>query len=67
VEFRANGWATLRNVCGIIPYFASALASSNKPRSSGIVYVTATTMTLAGIVACQVGTAFACRSSHQAS
>jgi magnesium-transporting ATPase (P-type) len=34
---------------------------------SGIVYVTATTMTLASIVACQVGAAFACRSSHQSS
>jgi magnesium-transporting ATPase (P-type) len=36
------------------------------PRS-GLVYATATTMTLAGIVACQVGNAFACRSGHQAS
>jgi Ca2+-transporting ATPase len=36
------------------------------PRS-GIVYATATTMSLAGIVACQIGNAFACRSSHQAS
>jgi magnesium-transporting ATPase (P-type) len=34
---------------------------------SGLVYATATTMTLAGIVACQVGNAFACRSYHQAS
>ena len=34
---------------------------------SGLVYVTATTMSLAGIVACQIGNAFACRSSHQAS
>jgi sodium/potassium-transporting ATPase subunit alpha len=32
---------------------------------SGRVYVTATTMTLAGIVACQVGNAFACRSGSQ--
>ena len=32
---------------------------------SGPVYVAATTMTLAGIVACQVGNAFACRSSSQ--
>jgi magnesium-transporting ATPase (P-type) len=32
---------------------------------SGPIYITATTMTLAGIVACQVGNAFACRSSHQ--
>jgi magnesium-transporting ATPase (P-type) len=36
------------------------------PRS-GLVYATATTMSLAGIVSCQVGNAFACRSSHQAS
>jgi magnesium-transporting ATPase (P-type) len=36
------------------------------PRN-GLVYATATTMTLAGIVACQVGNAFACRSDHQAS
>jgi magnesium-transporting ATPase (P-type) len=33
----------------------------------GLVYTTATTMTLAGIVACQVGNAFACRSGRQAS
>ena len=32
---------------------------------SGPVYVTATTMTLAGIVACQVGNAFACRSGSR--
>lgn len=29
------------------------------------IYVTATTMTLTGIVACQVGNVFACRSGHQ--
>jgi magnesium-transporting ATPase (P-type) len=34
---------------------------------SGLIYETATTMSLAGIVACQTGAAFACRSSHQAS
>jgi len=33
--------------------------------ADGPAYVTATTMTLAGIVAGQVGTVFACRSSHQ--
>jgi len=32
---------------------------------SGPVYLTATTMTLASIVACQVGNAFACRSGRQ--
>src|SRR6185369_4323230 len=36
------------------------------PRS-GLVYAMATTMSLAGIVACQIGAAFACRSRHQAS
>jgi P-type Ca2+ transporter type 2C len=33
----------------------------------GLIYTTATTMSLAGIVACQIGNAFACRSDHQAS
>ena len=33
----------------------------------GLIYTTATTMSMAGIVACQIGNAFACRSSHQAS
>lgn len=33
--------------------------------SSNPVYLTATTMTLAGIVACQVGNAFACRSDSE--
>ena len=33
--------------------------------SSGSIYATATTMTLAGIVACQMGNAFACRSSSR--
>lgn len=32
--------------------------------STGSIYLTATTMTLAGIVACQIGNGFACRSNH---
>jgi magnesium-transporting ATPase (P-type) len=34
---------------------------------SGSLYATATTMSLAGIVACQLGNAFACRSTHRSS
>jgi magnesium-transporting ATPase (P-type) len=33
--------------------------------SSGHLYVMATTMSLAGIIACQIGNAFACRSDHR--
>ncbi len=33
--------------------------------AEGALYLTATTMTLAGIVACQVGNAFACRSARE--
>jgi magnesium-transporting ATPase (P-type) len=33
--------------------------------SAGSIYATATTMSLAGIVACQVGNAFVCRSRSQ--
>lgn len=33
--------------------------------SSGIIYTTATTMTLAGIVASQIGNVFACRTEHE--
>lgn len=32
---------------------------------SGMIYLTATTMSLAGIVACQIGNVFACRSERQ--
>lgn len=33
--------------------------------SSGAIYLTATTMTLAGIVACQIGNVFACRAERE--
>jgi Ca2+-transporting ATPase len=49
-------------------FFASRLAGWHPGSSlppTGIAYMTATTMTLAGIVAAQVGNAFACRSSHE--
>jgi magnesium-transporting ATPase (P-type) len=51
-------------------FFAYSLAGWRQGApmvGGGVVYATATTMSLAGIVACQVGNAFACRSDHQAS
>ena len=39
--------------------------SGSPLESSDPVYMTATTMTLAGIVACQIGNAFACRSDSE--
>jgi magnesium-transporting ATPase (P-type) len=44
-------------LAGFAPW--AALPASGEP------YRTATTMSLAGIVACQVGNAFACRSAHE--
>ncbi|HWR12763.1 MAG TPA: HAD-IC family P-type ATPase [Rectinemataceae bacterium] len=48
-------WAYLRH--GWVPGTPMA--------SSGFIYIHATTMTLAGIVACQVGNVFCCRTTHQ--
>jgi P-type Ca2+ transporter type 2C len=69
---RAYGWlGMIEAVLSLGGYFfvywlAGWHQGAPLPRS-GLVYATATTMSLAGIVACQIGAAFACRSHHQAS
>jgi len=69
---RAYGWlgmieASLSLSGYFFAYWLAGLRHGAPLPRSGLVYATATTMTLAGIVACQVGNAFACRSSYQAS
>jgi magnesium-transporting ATPase (P-type) len=69
---RAYGWlgmieAALSLGGFFAAYWLAGWRRGEPMAGSGLVYVTATTMTLAGIVACQVGAAFACRSDHQAS
>jgi magnesium-transporting ATPase (P-type) len=69
---RAYGWlgmieATLALGGYFFAYWLAGWRHGMPMPSSGIVYATATTMSLAGIVACQIGNAFACRSSHQTS
>ena len=69
---RAYGWlgmieATLALGGYFFAYWLAGWSHGTPMPSSGIVYATATTMSLAGIVACQIGNAFACRNSHQAS
>lgn len=67
---RAYGWlGMLEAVLSLGGYFFSyRLAGWHPPEllpASGPAYLTATTMSLAGIVACQVGNAFACRGVRQ--
>ncbi len=67
---RAYGWLGMLeaalSLSGYFFVFWLAGWHSGMPLSdSGPLYVTATTMTLAGIVACQVGNAFACRSRSE--
>lgn len=67
---RAYGWLGLIEAAlGLGGFFGVYLAAGWRPGEPmgdySFVYTTATTMTLAGIVAGQVGNAFACRSSHQ--
>jgi magnesium-transporting ATPase (P-type) len=67
---RAYGWLGVLeaalSLSGYFFVFWLAGWHSGMPLSdSGPLYVTATTMTLAGIVACQVGNAFACRSRSE--
>ncbi len=69
---RAYGWlgmieAALSLGGFFFAYWLTGWRRGEPMAGSGFVYATATTMTLAGIVACQVGAAFACRSDHQAS
>ena len=67
---RAYGWLGMLeaalSLSGYFFVFWLAGWRSGMPFSdSGPLYVTATTMTLAGIVACQLGNAFACRSRSE--
>ncbi len=69
---RAYGWlgmieAALSLGGFFFAYWLAGWRRGEPMAGSGLVYAMATTMTLAGIVACQVGNAFVCRSSHQAS
>ena len=69
---RAYGWlgmieAALSLGAYFFAYWLAGWRHGAPMPSSGIVYATATTMSLAGIVACQIGNAFACRNSRQAS
>ena len=69
---RAYGWlgmieAALSLGGFFLAYWLAGWRQGAPIAGSGLVYATATTMTLAGIVACQIGNALACRSNHQAS
>jgi magnesium-transporting ATPase (P-type) len=69
---RAYGWLGMIEAVLSLGgfFFAYSLAGWRQGApmvGGGVVYATATTMSLAGIVACQAGNAFACRSDHQAS
>ncbi len=67
---RAYGWlGMLEAALSLSAYFFAYWIAGWRPglpmAESGPLYVTATTMSLAGIVACQVGNVFACRSDRQ--
>jgi magnesium-transporting ATPase (P-type) len=69
---RAYGWlgmieAALSLGGYFFAYWLAGWRQGAPLAEGGLVYATATTMSLAGIVACQIGAAFACRSGHQAS
>lgn len=67
---RAYGWlGVIEAVLVLSGFFAVYWLAGWRPgevmADSGPLYATATTMSLAGIVACQVGNVFACRSEHE--
>jgi magnesium-transporting ATPase (P-type) len=69
---RAYGWlgmieAALSLSGYFFAYWLSGWRQGAPLAGSGLVYATVTTMSLAGIVASQIGNAFACRSGRQAS
>ncbi len=69
---RAYGWlGMIEAALSLTGFFAVYWLSGWRPgmvmAESGTLYLTATTMTLAGIVACQIGNVFACRSASQSS
>ena len=66
----AYGWlglieAALSMLAYFFTYHRAGLHSGATLSSTSSIYMTATTMTFAGIVACQIGNAFACRSDRQ--
>jgi magnesium-transporting ATPase (P-type) len=70
MALRAYGWLGLIEAAlALGGFFAVYLAAGWRPGelmvAEGPLYTTATTMTLLGIVAGQVGAAFACRSTRQ--
>ena len=67
---RAYAWlGMIEAALGLGGYFMAHWLAGWRPglplSDSGPVYLTATTMSLAGIVTCQIGNAFACRSPRQ--
>ncbi|MFN7928270.1 MAG: cation-transporting P-type ATPase [Blastocatellia bacterium] len=63
---RAYAWlGMMEAVLSLSGFFFVYWLAGQALTASGNVYVTATTMTLAGIVACQIGNVFACRSERQ--
>jgi magnesium-transporting ATPase (P-type) len=67
---RAYGWLGMTEaILSLGGYFFAFWLSGWRPGmpmvATGATYITATTMTLGGIVACQVGNIFACRSNRQ--
>lgn len=66
---RAYGWLGMIEAgLGLAAFFFAYWLAGWRPgqslAASGLLYLTATTMSLAGIVACQVGNVLACRSSR---
>ena len=69
---RAYGWlGMIEAVLSLAAFFYTYWMTGWRPgmemEASGSLYLTATTMTFAGIVACQIGNVFACRSASQSS
>ncbi len=69
---RAYGWlGMIEAVLSLTAFFYAYWLTGWRPgmemEASGSLYLTATTMTFAGIVACQIGNVFACRSASQPS
>ncbi len=68
--FRAYAWlGAMEAVFSLggffLVYFLNGWRPGQQMVGGGVLYTTATSMTFAGIVACQIGNAFACRSSNQ--
>jgi magnesium-transporting ATPase (P-type) len=67
---RAYAWlGMIEATLGLLGFFAVYWLAGWRPgqpmENAGVLYATATTMSLAGIVACQIGNAFVCRSERE--